>query len=564
MSTKLHDITQSMQLTTRKGVGSIRWQRPLYVDFLPPCNHACPAGENIQSWLSLTQAGQYEKAWQMLIDDNPLPATHGRACYHPCEDMCNRGSLDTTIAIHAVERFLGDLAVSSGWRIPQKTATGKRVLIVGAGPAGLTCAYHLARMGHQVEIRDRNAEPGGMLMYGIPSYRLPREPLRQEIDRITSMQGITLVCNENVDDVISARAAGHFDAVFMSVGAQVANHIDIPAMDGKKLIDALSLLEHAKQGQKPTLGRAVAIIGGGNVAIDAARTAHRLGSQDALLIYHRDPAHLPALQQETKEAFAEGIKIKWLSTVRQFGADGILIEKMAMNPDGSIRPTGKTEPLAADSVILAVGEHSDLGLLRNAVSVETTSHGEVRVNSSLMTGEAGLFAGGDCIGGARTMTHAVGHGKRAAHQIDAWLRGESYSHPPSNAIVTFDMLHLLDYLEAPRSEQQEAPVAERIGFNEILSGLNESQARYEAQRCLSCGNCFECDNCYASCPEQAIIRRGPGLGYEVDMDLCSGCAVCFEQCPCHAIEMQAEPTDGPLVQGSLGEPIAPSQFKVRP
>lgn len=564
MSSKLHDIIQSMQLTTRKGVGSIRWQHPVYVDLLPPCNHACPAGENIQSWLALAQAGQNEKAWQKLIDDNPLPSTHGRACYHPCEDMCNRGTLDTPIAIHAVERYLGDLSISQGWQIPQKSSTGKRVLVVGAGPAGLSCAYHLARLGHQIEIRDRNEDPGGMMMYGIPSYRLPREPLRQEIERITSMQGVTLSCNESVDDVLSARAAGNFDAVFISVGTPLANHIDIPAMDGKKLIDALSLLEHTKEGQTPALGKAVAIIGGGNVAVDAARTALRLGSEDALLVYHRDAAHLPALQQETKEAFAEGIKIKWLSSVKRFGAEGVLVEKMAMNADGSIRPTGQTETLAADSVILAVGEHTDLGLLRNAISVEVSPHGDVCVDSGLMTGESGVFAGGDCIGGARTMTHAVGHGKRAAHQIDAWLQGKTYSHPPSNDIVTFDMLHLLDYLEAPRSEQREEPLAERSDFHEIISGLDETQARYEAQRCLSCGNCFECDNCYAACPEQAIIRRGPGLGYGVDLDLCSGCAVCFEQCPCHAIEMQAEPIGEPLVQGSLGEPIAPNRFKARP
>lgn len=563
MSTRLHDMTQVMQLTTRKGVGSMRWQYPLYVDQLPPCNHACPAGENIQSWLALAQAGHYEAAWQTLIEHNPLPGTHGRACYHPCEDGCNRGELDNPVAIHAVERCLGDLAVSSGWQVPQSKATGKRVLIIGAGPAGLSCAYHLARQGHTVEIQDRNHEPGGMLMYGIPAYRLPREPLRQEIQQILAMRGITLSCNTRVDDVLSAKAAGQFDAVFLSVGAQIANHIDIPAMDGRKLIDAVSLLEHTKAGQTPTLGRVAAIIGGGNVAIDAARTAHRLGSQEALVIYHRDPAHLPALMQETKEALSEGIKVKWLSTVKQFGAEGVLIEKMKMNPDGSIHPTGETERLAADSVILAVGEHSDLGLIHRASSIAVSPHGEVRVDSHLMTGETGIFAGGDCIGGAKTMTHAVGHGKRAAHEIDAWLRGESYTHPPTHPIVTFDMLHLLDYLEAPRSEQNERPLSARSGFDEIRSGLTEAQARYEAQRCLSCGNCFECDNCYAACPEQAIVRRGPGLGYEVDMTLCTGCAVCFEQCPCHAITMQPEPADSPYGQGSLGEPLAPNHFKVR-
>ena len=347
MPLKLTDIIQVMQATTRKGVGSQRWQRPLYVDLLPPCNHACPAGENIQAWLAHAQAGDYEKAWHALVEDNPLPSTHGRACYHPCESDCNRASLDAPIAIHAVERFLGDLAAEKGWQVSVAPPSGKKVLIVGAGPGGLSCAYHLARMGHQVEIRDGAAEPGGMLVFGIPAYRLPREALRKEIARITAMPGITLKCGQRVDDVITEKQKGGFDAVFIAVGAQQANHLNIPAMDGKKIVDALSLLGQVEEGKTPKLGRAVAIIGGGNVAMDAARTARRLGAEEALLVFRYDKAHMEALPSEASEAFAEGVKIKWLSTVQQFGANGIVIEKVKMNPDGSVTPTGETERLAA-------------------------------------------------------------------------------------------------------------------------------------------------------------------------------------------------------------------------
>ena len=562
-SLKLPDMTQVLQETTRRGVGSQRWQRPVYVDLLPPCNHACPAGENIQAWLAQAQAGEYEEAWRALVDDNPLPSTHGRACYHPCESSCNRASLDAPVAIHAVERFLGDLAADKGWRVSVAPPSGRKVLVVGAGPGGLACAYHLARMGHHVEIRDGAGEPGGMMTFGIPAYRLPRAPLRKEIGRITAMAGIALQCGQRVDDVVAEKQKGGFDAVFVAVGAQEANHLNIPAMDGKKIIDAVTLLDEVQEGKAPKLGRSVAVIGGGNTAVDAARTARRLGAEDALLVYRSDVARMKAQPAEASEAFAEGVKIKWLSTVGQFGADGIVIEKLKMNPDGSVTPTGETERIAAESVVLAVGQHSDLSLLRSAADVKITPDDVVEVDEVLMTGHPGIFAGGDCIGGARTMTIAVGHGKLAARAIDAWMRGETYQRPISHPLVTFDMLHLLDYLDAPRSQQQKLPVAQRTGFGEIVAGLDEAQARYEARRCLSCGNCFECDNCYAACPEQAITRLGPGHGYHVSMDLCTGCATCFEQCPCHAIEMVPEPQGESPPLGSLGEPLAPSSFKVR-
>ena len=280
MSLKLPDMTQVLQETTRKGAGRRRWQRPVYVDVLRPCNHACPAGENIQAWLAQAQAGQYEKAWQALVEDNPLPSTHGRACYHPCETSCNRGSPDAPISIRGVERFLGDLATDKGWRVPVAPPSGKRVLVVGAGPAGLACAYHPARMGHQAEIRDSAEKPGGMMAFGIPAYRLPRTALRTEIDRITAMPGIALTCGRRVGDVIAQEQGGGFDAVFVAVGAQEANHLNIPAMDGKKMIDAVSLLGQVREGKAPRLGRAVAVLGGGGTAVDAARTApSRAGSR---------------------------------------------------------------------------------------------------------------------------------------------------------------------------------------------------------------------------------------------------------------------------------------------
>jgi formate dehydrogenase beta subunit len=555
------DITPVYKATIGKGTNAARWQRPVYVDLLPPCNHACPAGENIQAWLDLAQAGRYEAAWQKYMEENPLPGTHGRACYHPCESACNRARLDQPVSIHSLDRFLGDLASEKGWRVPVKPPTGKRVLVVGAGPAGLSSAYHLKRMGHDVEIKDASPEPGGMMHYGIPQYRLPREGLMKEIERIRAL-GVAMTCNHRVHDLLAEKEEGRFDAVFLAVGAQVGNHMDVPSMDGGRMIHALELLEQVEQGHAPKLGRVVGIIGAGNTAVDAARVAKRLGATEAILIYRSDRKHMRAHPEEAAEAFAEGVKVKWLSTVKHFGSDSVTVELMEMLPDGSgTVATGRYEELKTDSLVLAVGEHSDLEFVKSLAGVTIGRGDVVEVDAHMRTGHPGVFAGGDMIGGARTMTAAVGHGKKAARTIDAWLRGEVYTQPPKNPIVQFEALNLPVFLDADRREHAALPVGKRAGFAEVVAGLSEPEARFEASRCLSCGNCYECDNCYASCPEQAFTKLGPGRFYRYEYDLCTGCAVCFEQCPCHAIEMEPEPAASVAI-ATMGTAM-PMRFKVR-
>jgi len=553
------DLTPAYKATIAKGANATRWQRPIYVDLLPPCNHACPAGENIQAWLDLAQAGRYEAAWRKYMEENPLPGTHGRACYHPCEGACNRQYLDQPVSIHALDRFLGDLATAQGWQMSVAPPTGRRVLVVGAGPGGLSCAYQLRRMGHDVEIRDAGNQPGGMMHYGIPAYRLPREGLMKEIDRIEAM-GVTIVRNYRVNDVIAEREAGRFDAVFLAIGAQVGNHLDIPSMDGARMIHALELLEQVEQGRPPRLGRVVGIVGAGNTAVDAARVARRLGAEEAVLIYRSDRKHMRAHPEEAAEAFAEGVKVKWMSTVKQFGNDELMVEEMQMLPDGAgTIGTGRYERLKADALVLAVGEHSDVEFLKALPGIRIGRGDVIEVDDCMQVGHPGIFAGGDMIGGARTMTAAVGHGKKAARNIDAWLRGETYRKPPAHPIVRFESLNLPVFLDADRREQPQIPASRRKGFEEVVAGLAEPEARYEASRCLSCGNCFECDNCYASCPEQAIVKLGKGRFYRYDYDLCTGCAVCFEQCPCHAIELVPEPASD-----VAGTAAMPAKFKVRP
>lgn len=539
-----HDISPRVDLTLRHAVGPQRSSRPVYVHLLPPCNDACPAGENIQAWLAHAQAGRWRSAWEVLIADNPFPAIHGRVCYHPCEGVCNRGELDSAVSIHAVERFLGDLAMAEGWTVAAPAASGKRVLVVGAGPSGLSAAWHLARLGHAVEIREAGPAVGGMLQFGIPAYRLPREVLAREAARVEQL-GVGLTLNHKVEDLLAEQRAGNFDAVYIAIGAQVGRHIDIPARDAARMVDALTLLREVSGGARPLLGRRVLVYGGGNTAMDAARTARRLGAEDAMIIYHRDAAHMPAHPSEAAEAQAEGVKIRWLSSIRQVTGETVTVEKMAIDPDGRLRPTGELETLEADALVLAVGQSTDVGFLRNVPGIAFAPDDTLLVSEDMQTGHPGIFAGGDVTPTQRSVTNAVGLGKRAARHIDAWLRGTRWQRPARPRVVRFADLHVPLYDDALQVRQPELPVAARQGFEEIVGGLAAPAAQHEARRCLSCGNCYECDHCYAACPEDAIVKLGPGQGYRVDLERCTGCAACFEQCPCHAIDMQAETAESP-------------------
>jgi len=542
MGPKPKDMTPVVDLTHFKGPGAVRSRRPIYVDLLPPCNHACPAGEDIQAWLDLAQDGKYRKAWEILVRDNPLPAVHGRVCYHPCETACNRGELDAPVMIHAVERVLGDFATRGGWRFNLDAApSGKRVLVVGAGPSGLSAAYHLTSLGHAVEIHEAGPVAGGMMHFGIPAYRLPRSDLMREIERIEAM-GVSIVLGHKVTDVLAEKDAGRFDAVFIAIGAEVGKHVDIPARDARRVLDAVSLLHKVEFGEAPRLGRKVVVYGGGNTAMDVARTVRRLGADEALIIYRRDRAQMPAHAFEVAEAIEEGVKIKWLTTIKEIVGPDLTVEAMDMDTDGLPQATGRFETLRADAIVLAVGQETDSSFLRQVPGIEFAEDGVVKVGPDMMTGYPGIFAGGDMVPGERSVTASVGHGKRAARHIDGWLRGQPRLQPVKHPLVSFDMLHLPVYSDAEPTPTRILPAADRLtGFEEVIAPLTEAQARYEAQRCFSCGNCFECDNCYAACPEDAIIKLGPGRRYRHNYDKCTGCAVCFEQCPCHAIEMIAEP-----------------------
>ncbi|MBK9475259.1 MAG: NAD(P)-binding protein [Tetrasphaera sp.] len=530
----------------RLRAGPVRAQRPLYVDLLPPCNNACPAGENIQAWLGDAKAGRHEAAWRQLTLDNPFPAIHGRVCYHPCESSCNRAAFDGAVSIHAVERFLGDLAIEQGWTFtPPAVSTGHAVLVVGSGPSGLSAAYHLARRGHRVVVRDNGQLPGGMMRYGIPSYRLPRDILDAEIARVAAL-GVTFEQEHRVEDLQAELTEGGFDAAFVAVGAHLSKRVDIPNADAGRILDAVTFLRGVEAGDAQSdLGR-VAVYGGGNTAMDAARVARRMGADDTVIVYRRTREQMPAHADEAQDAEEEGIRINWLRTIASMDDAALTVEIQELDERGKPHGTGRFETLEADTVILALGQESDTAFLSSMPGVGFDGD-VVQVDpQSLMTGAPGVFAGGDAVPSERTVTIGVGHGKRAARSIDAWIQaGMPALAPPDerskHRVVNAQDLHLWYFGDHRQREQiQLEPLTRVAAFDEVVAGLGEDEARFEAGRCFSCGNCFECDGCLGSCPEDAVIKLGPGRRYRFDLDRCTGCGTCARQCPVHAIDLIPE------------------------
>ena len=549
-------ITLDVGSSRANKTGSWRTEHPVYIRRTAPCGHACPAGEDVQQWLYHADEADYEAAWRQIMVDNPMPAVMGRVCYHPCETACNRAELDETVGINSVERFLGDEAIKRGWRIePARPPSGRRVLVIGAGPSGLSAAYHLARLGHGVVIKDAGPLAGGMMRFGIPKYRLPRDVLEAEIQRILDL-GVELELDCKVTDVLAAQRESGCDAAFLAVGAQLGSRAYIPAGSAARILDAISLLHSTEDGEQPLLGRRVVVYGGGNTAMDAARTAKRLGAEESIIVYRRTRERMPAHESELEEALQEGVLVKWLTTIKQADAGKLVVERMELDDTGFPQPTGELDELEADSLVLALGQETDLSLLDGAPGIEVDK-GVVTVGPDMMTGHPGVFAGGDMVPAERTVTVAIGHGKLAAANIDRWLavagdrsgRARAVTAPGAGApeqrseLAGFDSLNLWYYADAPKTVRPQLDAARRSStFDEVVLGLDESTALFEARRCLSCGNCLACDNCYGVCPDNAVLKLDPpgAYAYAFDFDFCKGCGLCVQECPCGAIEMQPE------------------------
>ncbi len=537
--TKPFAITLDVGSSLANKTGSWRTARPEYLDRLPPCNNQCPAGENIQGWLNLAEEHKYEAAWRKIMEENPFPAIMGRVCYHSCEGACNRGKVDLPVGINSVERFLGDEALKQGWKIAAGSPSGKKVMVLGAGPGGLSAAYHLARLGHAVTVFEASAKAGGMMRYGIPKYRMPREKLNAEITRIMDM-GVELRVNTPVADVAATMKEGGFHACFLAAGLQAGRKVNIPQEGNLPVLDAVSVLRSVELEESVALTGRVVVYGGGNTAIDVARSAIRLGALSVTVVVLEGREQMPAHHEEIKEGIEEGLKLINLRQIVRIDGKLLTLETMVANDSREFLHTGQMETLEADVLVQALGQSGEFSALAKLPGI-VIQDGAVQVSAELVTGAAGVYAGGDMIPSQRNVTAAIGLGKRAARNIDAWLRGEVRAPKVKAEIAELDKMNTRYYSDAPRTVRPILDVVRRSsGFAEIVGNLDEDSAVFEARRCMSCGNCFECDNCYGVCPDNAVIKLGAGNRFKFNYEYCKGCGICAAECPCGAIKMVAE------------------------
>ncbi len=526
--------------------GSWRLALPAYVNPPAPCHKACPVDGNIAVWIQHVRNQAYKDAWLTLMDNNPFPAVTGRICHRPCEGSCNRGQLDEAIGIRCLERFVGDMALDNRWGFPatsvSKTDT---IAVVGGGPAGLAAAFHLRRMGYAVTLFEAQQELGGVLRYGIPPYRLPKDILDAEIQRILEL-GIEV----RTDTRISSQAdyenlRAEFAAVFIATGAALPKRL--PQLDYSQpwVIESATYLAQTNVGDQPQCGERVAVIGGGSAAMDVARTARRHGKEVVVLCLETEPA-MPAQRDEVLEAKDEGITLidgVMLQSVTDRARQGLELactkvdfEAGSEPGEFSVTPNPGTEfTIDADSIVPAIGQDPDVIDLQDLLSVEA---GLVRVDEQQQTSLAGFFAGGDLVTMQRFVTVAFGFGKQAATEIDRYLRSDAEDrNSVSQPTVPIDVINTHYHPHAARAKQQLTPAAERLTcFDEVELALADGEALAESQRCFSCGNCTFCDNCFNYCPDMAINRKGGG--YSVNGDYCKGCGLCVRECPTGAIVMR--------------------------
>jgi NADPH-dependent glutamate synthase beta subunit-like oxidoreductase len=532
---------------------------PIYVQQVPPCTDGCPAGNDIRSWLTIVQHTElkkrsyeesYEQAWHEASKTTPFPAVCGRVCPHPCETGCNRSKKDDgAVNISSFERFIGDYGITH--RLQHKKLTeeimDKKVAVIGAGPAGLSCAFQLARRGYPVTVFEAFSKPGGMLRYGIPPYRLPRNILDAEIDAIVRL-GIEIRCNtvigkdKSLDDL-----KDEFDAIFIGIGAHKGLQLGVEGEDAPNVFSAVKFLKMINSGETVPVGAKVVVIGGGHSALVIARIARRLGAE-ATVLYRRTSKEMPASEEEVEEALAENINIRYLIapiSIRTENGKAVGVQCLKTEL-GTPDETGRRQPVLIEgtdievrctTLILAISQRPDWHDTERYVS----DNGWLKVDENWSVDEA-VYAGGDAISPDRVTT-AIGHGRLAAERIVAQLEGKRFHSPDEQEIVTHEKLRLDYYKEMERNERRWLPVAERFTGTidlEIDFGISEEQFRAEAKRCMSCGLCFECRQCMIFCPQAAIstFPQNPiGEAMYTDYNKCVGCHLCAQICPCNYIQM---------------------------
>ncbi len=529
--------------------GSWRTLMPVNLTQMPPCTHNCPATNDVRGFLRvLAEENDYEKAWHVLTRTNPLPATCGRVCPHPCEAGCNRRDFDTPLAINSAERAVGDYGLKNN--LEHKKLIGSRkekVAVVGSGPAGLSCAFHLAKRGFQVKIFEADSEPGGMMRYGIPSYRLPNYILKQEIDAVLKL-GIELEHNVKVGvNIPLDQLTQHYDAVFLGPGAQKGLSIDVPGQDTQNVFTGVEFLKEVNSGKWVDIGKDVVVIGGGNTAMDCARVAKRLGA-NVSVFYRRTRMEMPAITAEIDEAMEERIMFRYHTNPVKILSDedrviGILCVQMELKePDasGRARPVpieGSESVYPADTVIMATGQAVDY----DGIEVHKLDNQWISTNEDLMTSIDGVFAGGDAVIGLETVAAAIGQGLRAATAIEDYIDGNVHSRLAQPPVIYSKDLNTYYYEKGKRFSKEALSIHRRLkNFQEIYPHFDQEEIIKEAERCFSCGLCYKCDNCYMYCPDNAV-QISPTTGkYEFDYDFCKGCGLCAKECPCRYIQMTLE------------------------
>ena len=535
--------------------GSWRNAEPFYIDHIPPCTFKCPAGNDISGFLRLTAEGKYSEAWKLILQTSPFPGICGRVCPHPCESECNRGDLGGKINIHSIEHFLADKCFNLEIAEPEIKYPDKKIAIIGSGPAGLSCAWHLNHAGYPVTVFESHPKAGGMMRVGIPDYRLPKNILDREISAIERCGSEIRTGVKIGRDIDLASLSQDYAAVFIAVGNHSSRSLGIKDEDHPDVISGVELLRRIAFGENPEIRGKVLVVGGGNTAMDAARSAHRLGA-DVKVIYRRTRQEMPAIEEEIDECLAEGIPLDFLTApVGIHSKDGKItgVECIRMklgDPDssGRRRPVpveGSEFNIPADQIISAIGESPDISFVSNGLKIENWG---IPADDFGITNVPGIFAGGDASTGEGTVTHAIGSGRRSAIAIKKYLEGESISPldklPPSLVhvspqITRFEDLNTAYFDFQFRIDADYLHIHDRKGnFSEIVSVMDESLALQEAQRCFSCGICVGCDNCYVFCPDAAVSHGDEPGKYIIDLKHCKGCGLCAEECPRFCIELK--------------------------
>ena len=550
-------------------------RKPVYVEKTSPCRPACPIGNDIARAFSAASKGDYDRALAIYRQDNPLPGVCGRVCYHPCERNCNRKEFDEAVNIRGFERFLAD---QGNVDVKGETPTcvrKERIAVIGSGPAGLSAAYHLARRGYSVTIFEALPEPGGMLMYGIPEYRLPKAVVRKEIGYIRQL-GVEIRTGMQVGKDISLRdIRKEYAAVFIAAGAQGGVQLGVEGDELPGVLEGIGFLREINLGNKVKIGQKVAVIGGGNTAIDCARTARRVGGEEITILYRRSRAEMPALAEDVQSLEKEGIKLELLATpirvVAQNGRlSGIECLRMALGaPDAGGRPQPVPVPgtefiVAVDTVIAAVGQVPEVQFAQD-LGISISKKGVIAISpETAATNIAGVFAGGDGAGTNAFVADAIASGKVGALAIFCFLSGKDMQsefrsrqigdRAPFSAsqvidperypfdfkqVVPYDKINTLCFAHAVRNNNPEPPLAPESSknFHEVTGGIDLARMQAEITRCFNCGTCTHCDLCFLLCPDISLVKNGQ-YGYTVREEYCKGCSVCASSCPRNVIDIR--------------------------